>query len=114
MKEKGVLMKAVIETGGFQYTVSESEKLKIPRVDLKIGEKIKFDKVLAIIDGEKSEFGKPYLKGYLVEGEVISQGRYPKVISFKFKRRKDYKRTKGHRQPYTEILVKKIKTKKSK
>jgi large subunit ribosomal protein L21 len=101
-------MKAVIETGGFQYTVKEKEKIKIPKVDKKVGDKIKFSKILAIIDGKKSEFGKPYLKGCHVEGQVIAQERYPKVVSFKFKRRKDYKRTKGHRQHYTEVLVSKI------
>lgn len=101
-------MKAVIETGGFQYTVSEKDKIKIPKVDKKVGDKIKFAKILAIIDGKKSEFGKPYLKGCHVEGQVIAQDRYPKVISFKFKRRKDYKRIKGHRQHYTEVLVHKI------
>lgn len=106
-------MKAVIETGGFQYTVQEAEKIKIPKVDAKVGDKIKFDKVLAIINGKKSEFGKPFLKGYFAEGEIISQGRFPKVIVFKFKRRKDYKRKKGHRQHYTEVLVKKITTKKT-
>ena len=107
-------MKAVIETAGFQYTVQQKEKIKIPRREEKIGEKIKFDKILAIIDGKKSQFGKPYLKGYFVEGEIISHGRHPKVIVFKFKRRKDYKRTKGHRQPYTEILIKQINAKKVK
>ena len=113
--KKGVLpMKAVIETGGFQYTVKETEKIKIPRIDVKIGKKVKFDKILAIIDGKKSQFGKPYLKEYFVEGEVISQSRYPKVISFKFRRRKDYQRKKGHRQHYTEVVVKKITTKKVK
>jgi len=106
-------MKAVMEAGGFQYTVQETEKIKIPKLDAKIGDKIKFDKILAIVDGKKSQFGKPYLKGYFVEGEIISQGRYPKVIVFKFKRRKGYKRKKGHRQSYTEILVKKISTKKA-
>jgi large subunit ribosomal protein L21 len=107
-------MKAVIETGGFQYTVQENEKLKIPRREEKEGEKIKFDKILAIIDGDNSEFGKPYLKGYSVEGEILSHGRHKKVTVFKFKKRKGYKRKKGHRQPYTEILVNKIVSKKSK
>lgn len=106
-------MKAVIETGGFQYTVSENDKLKIPKVEAKIGSKIKFDKILALINGKKSEFGTPYLKGTFVEGEIIAQERYPKIIVFKFKRRKDYKRTKGHRQHYTEVLVKKISAKKT-
>ncbi len=101
-------MKAVIETGGFQYTVQETEKIKIPKIDAKVGDKIKFDKILAIVDGKKSEFGKPYLKGYAVEGEILSQGRHPKVIIFKFKRRKDYKRKKGHRQHFSEILIRKI------
>lgn len=105
-------MKAVMEAGGFQYTVQETEKIKIPKLDAKIGDKIKFDKILAIVDGKKSQFGKPYLKGYFVEGEIISQGRYPKVIVFKFKRRKGYKRKKGHRQSYTEILVNRISIKK--
>lgn len=101
-------MKAVIETGGFQYTVSEKEKIKIPKIDKKIGDKIKFSRILALINGKKSEFGKPYLKGCHVEAEVIAQDRYPKVITFKFKKRKDYKRLKGHRQHYTEVLVNKI------
>lgn len=101
-------MKAVIETGGFQYTVSEKETIRIPRIDKKVGDKIKFSRILAIVNGKKSEFGKPYLKGCHVEGEVIGQNRYPKVIVFKFKKRKDYKRLKGHRQHYTEVLVSKI------
>lgn len=106
-------MKVVIETGGFQYTVREKEKIRIPKVDKKVGDKIKFSKILAIIDGKKSEFGKPYLKGCHVEGKVIAQNRYPKVIAFKFKKRKDYKRMKGHRQHYTEVLVSKIAAKAS-
>ncbi len=101
-------MKAIIETGGFQYTVSEKDKIKIPKVAKKVGDKIKFGKILAIINGKKSEFGKPYLKGCHVEGQVIAQERHPKVLSFKFKRRKDYKRMRGHRQHYTEVLVQKI------
>jgi large subunit ribosomal protein L21 len=104
-------MKAVIETGGFQYTVSENEKVRIPKIDKKVGDKIKFNKILALINGKKSEFGKPYLKGCHVEAEVIAQDRYPKVIAFKFKKRKDYKRMKGHRQHYTEVMVSKIATK---
>jgi large subunit ribosomal protein L21 len=100
-------MFAVFEAKGFQYLGSPGEKLKIPRLDSKIGEKVTFDKVLLVNDGD-TKIGQPYIEGASITAKIIDHGRYKKIIVFKFKKRKRYKRTKGHRQTYTEIEIKDI------
>jgi large subunit ribosomal protein L21 len=102
------MMRAIIETGRVQVAVEPDAKLRVPCLDVEVGKEINFDKVLLISDGATPIVGKPYVDGASVTAQVVSHGRDDKVIVFKFKRRTKYRKTKGHRQGYTEILVKKI------
>jgi len=99
---------AVIETGGKQYLVSEGKKVKIEKIKGETGEKIKFDRVLLFFDGKKTAIGTPYLKELLVEGEIIKSGRLKKVIVFRYHSKTRYRKKKGHRQHFSEVLIKKI------
>ena len=98
-------MYAVIKTGGKQYRVSEGSVLRVEKLDGAAGDKIEFDSVLLVGEGEDVKVGTPFVEGSKVEATVQSQGRPRKVDVIKFKRRKNYKRTHGHRQAYTEIRV---------
>jgi len=100
-------MFVVFEAKGFQYLGSPGEKLKIPRLDTKIGEKVSFEKVLLVKNGD-TKIGQPYIEGASIKAKVIEHGRYKKIIVFKFKRRNRYRKTRGHRQTYTEIEIKDI------
>lgn len=101
-------MYAVIKTGGKQYRVAEGDVLAVERLDGEPGSTITFDHVLAVGTGEGLKVGTPTIDGAKVDVEVIAQGRAKKVLVFKFKRRKGYKRTKGHRQYFTRVRVKSI------
>ncbi len=101
-------MRAIIETGGAQVPVEIDANCKIPRVDAPVGEKINFDKVLLISTDGKPIVGTPYIEGAIVRGEVVAHSRFDKVTVFKFKRRRKYRRKTGHKQDFTEILIKKI------
>ena len=98
-------MTAIFETGGKQYKVSEGDIVYIEKLDVSEGDTVAFDKVLAIVDGEKSRFGTPYLDGTKVEANVVKNGKGKKIIVFKHKRRKNYKRRQGHRQHYTKVQI---------
>ena len=100
-------MKAVIETGGKQYLVEEGKVLYIEKLDAETGSEITFDKVL-MADGV---LGKPYVKGATVTATVEKNGKAKKVLVFKYNSKKNYRRTQGHRQPYTKVTVKSIKVK---
>jgi large subunit ribosomal protein L21 len=101
-------MRAIIETGKAQVTVEPEAKVKIPHLEAEVGKEVNFDKVLFVGDGADSIVGKPYVSGASVTAEIVGHGRYDKVTVFKFKKRTKYRRKTGHRQDYTEILVKKI------
>lgn len=101
-------MYAVIETGGKQYMVSPGDKILVELTDEKKG-KISFGKVLLIRDEENIKIGNPYIKGASIKGKVLDKVKSKKVIIFKKKRRKQYKRTKGHRQNYLQVLIEEIK-----
>ncbi len=105
-------MYAVIETGGKQYKVSEGDKIFIEKLGVKEDEKVVFDKVLAFSDDENIVAGKPYVAGAQVTGKVVKNGKGKKVIVFKFKAKKGYKRTQGHRQPYTCVEITDLKNEK--
>ncbi|ADC90158.1 ribosomal protein L21 [Thermocrinis albus DSM 14484] len=96
-------MYAVIETGGKQYKVSVGQRLKVEKLPLKEGETLELVPLLV-----RSDDGKLLLNSGKVVAEVLTHGKHKKVIVFKFKAKKNYKRWKGHRQPYTEILIKDI------
>jgi large subunit ribosomal protein L21 len=101
-------MYAVIETGGKQYRVSEGDVVRIEKTDGQPGDEVFFDKVLLVEKEQAVEVGKPYLSGMCVRAEILSQRRARKVVVFKFKRRKNYRRKNGHRQPYTGVRIKAI------
>lgn len=97
---------AIIETGGKQYRVQEGDEIHVELLDVE-GE-IKFDKVLFVHDGKKPHVGTPNLAKCVVQGEVIGMEKGPKVIAFKYKKCKNYRRTVGHRQKYSRVKIKKI------
>ena len=98
-------MYAIVEKGGYQYRVSVKDKLLIPAMNLREGDTIAFDRVLLVADGENVIVGTPYVKGYTVRAKIVGEKRGKRVIVFKFKRRKNYRRKKGHRQKFTEVEV---------
>lgn len=98
-------MFAVFASGGKQHRVTEGEIVRLELLDAEPGQEIVFDKVLMVADGDKVEVGAPYLEGGRVTGEVVGNDRARKIRVIKFKRRKDYKRTQGHRQWYTDVKI---------
>ena len=97
-------MYAIIETGGKQYTVREGDVLRIERLSADAGASYTFDKVLAI-GGDEAKFGTPLVEGASVAAEIVTEGKGKKLMVFKKKRRKRYKRTAGHRQIFTEVKI---------
>lgn len=97
-------MYAVIKTGGKQYRVTEGDHLRIEKLPGDVGATLTFDEVL-MLGGDKVAVGTPLVKGAKVTAEIIAQDRAKKVIVFKFRRRKNYRRKRGHRQPFTEIKI---------
>ena len=98
-------MYAVIKTGGKQYRVTPGEKLKVEKLLGEVGSDVTIDKVLMMVDGDNVTIGAPLIAGASVPATVISHGRGDKVMIFKFRRRKHYRKTQGHRQSYTEIQI---------
>ena len=101
-------MKAVIVTGGKQYTVAEGDVLYIEKLEVEAESTIKFDQVLAILDGENSKIGAPVVEGATVEAKAIKNGKAKKITIFKYKAKKNEKKKQGHRQPYTKVEITKI------
>ena len=101
-------MYAIIESCGKQYKVSEGDVVFFEKLDTEEGKKVTFKEVILVSDDQKVEVGAPYVKGAKVEGKVISHGKAKKIIVFKYKAKKNYKRKQGHRQPYTKVQITKI------
>lgn len=101
-------MTAIIETGGKQFKVAEGDTLFIEKLDVNAGDAITFDKVLAVIDGDKATFGAPVVEGAKVEASVVKNGRGKKIRIFKYNPKKGYRKRQGHRQPYTKVTIGKI------
>ena len=101
-------MYAVIKTGGKQFKVSEGETLKVEKLATEIGKTFNVNAVLTLVDGEKVTIGTPLVAGASVNATVLSHGRGDKVKIFKMHRRKQYRKSQGHRQSYTEIKIDKI------
>ena len=101
-------MYAIIETGGKQYKVHEGDVIFIEKLSANEGDSVTFDKVLAVSDGENISFGTPVLENASVNGKILGHGRSKKIIVFKFKAKKGYRRKQGHRQPYTKVQIEKI------
>ena len=101
-------MKAVIVTGGKQYTVAEGDVLFIEKLNAEENAVVKFDEVLAVLDGENSKIGAPVVEGAAVEAKVVKNGKGKKITIFKYKPKKNEKKKMGHRQPYTKVEITKI------
>ncbi|MCF7925901.1 MAG: 50S ribosomal protein L21 [Candidatus Izimaplasma sp.] len=100
-------MYAIIETGGKQAKVSEGSTIYVEKLDAEVDDTVTFDKVL-LVGGENLQIGNPYVEGVTVEGKVEKQGKQRKIIVFKMKPKKKYRRKQGHRQPYTKLTITKI------
>ena len=98
-------MHAIIETGGKQYKVTEGDTLFIEKLEAEAGQAITFDKVLAILDGDKATFGAPVVEGASVAATVVKNGKGKKVRIFKYNPKKGYRKRQGHRQPYTKVQI---------
>jgi len=96
---------AVIETGSKQYRVSPGDKIKIEKLDAKVGDKVEFENILLLSEDKGTKIGVPAVKGMKATAEVIAQKKAPKVIIFKYKAKERQRVFKGHRQPYTEVKI---------
>jgi large subunit ribosomal protein L21 len=101
-------MYAVIKTGGKQHRVSEGDVLKVEKLEGQKGDKIVFEEVLLVSKEDQTRVGTPVVEGAKVVGEIVHQGKGPKIIIFKKKRRKGFLKKTGHRQPLTEVRIKEI------
>ena len=101
-------MKAVIVTGGKQYSVQENDVIYIEKLNVEAEETVTFDQVLAVVDGENSKFGTPVVEGATVTAKVLKNGKGKKITVFKYRPKKDSKSKQGHRQPYTKVQIEKI------
>ncbi len=102
-------MYAIFETGGKQYKVSEGDVVFVEKLNAQDGEEVSFDKVLAVGSGSDITVGTPVVDGAVVVGKVIKSGKSKKIIVFKMKSKKGYRRKQGHRQPYTQVEISRIK-----
>ena len=103
-------MYAIIESCGKQYKVSEGDVVFFEKLDVEEGKKVTFKEVVLVSDDNKVEVGAPYVKGAKVEGKVVEHGKGKKIVVYKYKAKKNYRRTQGHRQPFTKVEITKIAT----
>ena len=101
-------MFAVLNTGGKQYKVTQGDLIEVEKLESKAGDTVTLDQVLMVGKGENIEVGSPYVSGCKVTGEVVEQGKSAKIIVFKKKRRKGYRRKNGHRQLFTQLKITEI------
>lgn len=99
----------MIESCGKQYKVAQGDVIFFEKLDAEEGKKVTFDKVVLVSDDKKIEVGNPYVKGVKVEGKVVAHGKGKKIVVFKYKPKKNYRRKQGHRQPYTKVEIVAIK-----
>jgi large subunit ribosomal protein L21 len=107
-EEINLMAYAVIQTGGKQYRVAEGDVIEVEKLDVEAGADATFEQVLLVSDGESVAIGSPLVSGAAVTAEVVEQTKAPKVIAFKYKRRKGYHRTVGHRRQLTRLKIKTI------
>jgi large subunit ribosomal protein L21 len=98
-------MYAVVNSGGKQYKVQQGEVLRVEKISGDVGSPVTFDRVLMFADGENVSIGQPVLDGVSVEGTIVEQGKAKKIIVFKYKRRKRFRRKNGHRQEFTAVQI---------
>jgi large subunit ribosomal protein L21 len=104
-------MYAVVNSGGKQYKVREGEILRVEKLPGEVGSPVTFDRILMVANEEKVNIGQPVLEGVAVKGHIVEQGKAKKILVFKYKRRKRYRRKKGHRQDFTAVRIDTIETK---
>jgi large subunit ribosomal protein L21 len=98
-------MYAVVATGGKQYRVQEGDTLRIEKIPGEVGAQVAFDRVLMVSDGDDVKIGQPVLENAVVNGTIVEQGKGRKILVFKYKRRKRYRRKQGHRQLFTAVKI---------
>ena len=98
-------MYAVLTTGGKQYRVQKGETLKIEKIPGDVGSQVAFDQVLMVSDGDRVEIGQPLVENAVVNAHIVEQGKHKKILVFKYKRRKRYRRRQGHRQQFTAVRI---------
>ncbi len=103
-------MYAIVETGGKQYQVEEGRYVDIELLDGEKDSKVVFDKIVMIVNGKKSKVGQPYVSGASAEGKIVLHGRSKKIIVYKQRPKKGYRKKQGHRQGYTRVMISKIRT----
>lgn len=101
-------MYAIVTTGGKQYKVSQDDIINVEKLDANVGDKINLD-VMMVVDGDKVTNGNPLVKGAEVVAEVLSHGKEDKIVVFKYKAKKNYRRKQGHRQPFTALKIVSVK-----
>ena len=110
LKRKDKIMYAIVETGGKQYQVEEGRYVDIELIGEEADAKVVFDKVVMIVNGKKSKVGQPYVDKATVEGTVIKTDRAKKIIVYKQRPKKGYRRKYGHRQGFARVMINKIRT----
>ena len=101
-------MYAIMASGGKQYRVQEGDVLRLEKINGEVGTSVSFDQVMMVSDGEEVQLGRPILEGATVHASIVEQDKARKILVFKFKRRKRYRRKQGHRQPYTAVRIDRI------
>jgi len=101
-------MYAVVTTGGKQYRVQKGETLKIEKIPGDVGSQVAFDQVLMVSDGDRVEIGQPLVQNAVVNAHIVEQGKHKKIVVFKYKRRKRFRKTQGHRQQFTAVKIDEI------
>lgn len=100
-------MFAIVQTGGKQYKVREGDVIRVEKLPVDVGEEVILDQVL-MVHGEDTKIGRPFVEGANIVARVQRNGKGKKIIVFKYKPKKNYRRKKGHRQPFTELVIEKI------
>ena len=103
-------MYAIVETGGKQYQVEEGRYVDIEKLEGDVDAKVTFDNIVMIVNGKKSKVGQPYVSGASVEGKILKQDKAKKIIVFKQRPKKGYRKKQGHRQQFTRVMITKIRT----
>lgn len=103
-------MYAIFQSGGKQYRVSEGDEVNLERISADLGDTVTFEEVLLTSDGQNVTVGQPHVEGSKVVGKVVRQDKDRKILVMKYKRRKGYRRKRGHRQPFTRIRIQNIET----
>ena len=103
-------MYAIVETGGKQYQVEEGRYVDVELLEGDVDSKIVFDKIVMVVNGKKSKVGQPYVSGASVEGKIVKHDKAKKIIVFKQRPKKGYRKKQGHRQQFTRVMISKIRT----